>query len=121
MRNHIIKIIVILISIFITTSFVWGQEAANSYKMKGVIYGGEIDSKRGFYQKRIYLVDSEYKILAEIGRDAVSKIQFLTAYRQHLINHMLTSNIPLKKSNMNSFLGGKLNAISLTMEAYSTE
>jgi len=106
------------------TSCVWASESlstSDSVKMQNIIYGATIDSKAAFYQKRIYLVDSEFKILADIGRDAVKKIGFLKAYRQNLINNMITKNVKFNKSSMDSFLGIRIHNISASMEAYSTE
>ncbi len=106
------------------TSYVWAAEdlsRPNSIKMQNIIYGGTIDSKASFYQKRIYLVDSEFKILSDIGKDAVKKIAFLKAYRQKLIGNMVAKNVKLNTSSMDSFLGTKIHNISTSMEAYSTE
>ena len=105
------------------TSCVWAADlsTSNSVKMQNIIYGATIDSKAVFYQKRIYLVDSEFKILADIGRDAVKKIGFLKTHRQNLIHNMIAKNVKFNKSSMDSFLGTKIHNISASMEAYSTE
>lgn len=106
------------------TSCVWAAEdlsRSNSIRMQNIIYGATIDSKASFYQKRIYLVDSEFKILSDIGNDAVKKISFLKAYRQKLIGNMAAKNVKLNTTHMNSFLGTKIHNISASIEAYSTE
>ena len=105
------------------TSCVWAAEDLSipSVKMQNIIYGATIDSKVAFYQKRIYLVDSEFKILADIGRDAVKKIGFLKAHRQNLIHNMVAKNVKFNKSSMDSFLGTKIHNIKASMEAYSKE
>ncbi len=106
------------------TSYVWAAEdlsRSDSVKMQNIIYGATIDSKASFYQKRIYLVDSEFTILSDIGKDAVKKIAFLKAYRQKLIGNMVAKNVKLNTSSMDSFLGTKIHNISMSMEAYSTE
>jgi len=107
------------------TSCVWAAQGVSlsdpSTKMQNIVYGATIDGKVSFYQKRIYLVDSEFKILADIGKDAVKKISFLKAYRQKLINNMISKNVKLTHTGMNSFLGTKIQNINTSMEAYSTE
>ena len=109
--------------IMTATSCVWAAQglSKSDSKMQNIIYGATIDSKASFYQKRIYLVDSEFKILADIGKDAVNKIAFLKSYRQKLIDNMISKNVKFTSSGMNSFLGTKINNISPSMEAYSTE
>ena len=117
-------LLMVMAWIFIATSCVWafnGSPAQNSVKMQKIVYGATIDSKVAFYQKRIYLVDSEFKILADIGKDAVKKISFLKAYRQQLVDNMIAKNVKLNRSSLNSFLGTKIHDINTTMEAYSTE
>lgn len=108
----------------IITSSLWAAEnvpGSNSIQMQNIVYGATIDSKVSFYQKRIYLIDSEYKILADIGKDAVQKISFLKSYRQRLIDNMISKNVSFTSSNMNSFLGTKIHDIPESMAAYSTE
>lgn len=90
-------------------------------KMQETVYGATIDSKVAFYQKRLYLVDSEFKILAEIGQDAARRVAFLKNNRQALINTMTSQNIKLEESKLNSFIGRKMVTIGTTMEAYSSE
>ncbi len=96
-------------------------KAENPIIMQEVVLGGAVDSKVAFYQKRIYLVDSEFKILADIGKDAVAKIRFLTANRQNLINNMMSQDVQLTRTKLSAFLGNKMNSIGTTMEAYSSE
>ena len=122
MKINILFIVVIWI--FILVNFVWAFEvsvAQNPVKMKKVICGATIDSKVAFYQGRLYLDDSEFKILADIGYDAKRKISFLKAYRQHLIDEMVAKDIKLNRSSLHSFLGTKIHAINSTMETYSTD
>lgn len=105
-------------------SYAWaaqGDSRSNAIQMQSLIYGATIDSKAAFYQKRIYLVDSEFSILSDIGKDAVEKIAFLKAYRQKLIDNMVTKNVPLNTSSLNSFLGTRIHRIETSMQAYSTE
>lgn len=118
MKN--ILIITILALVISAGTCAWAQSAGTNL-MKENIYGGTIDSKAAFYQKRIYLADSEYTILRDIGRDAIEKVSFLKAYRRQLIEDMAASNINLKQSSLNVFLLSKINNISTSLEAYSEE
>ncbi len=114
----------IIIALFMAVPNVMAIEKVkveNPMTMQALVLGGAIDGKVAFYQKRLYLVDSEFKILSDIGKDAISKIRFLKANRQILIDNMITENIQLTKSKLNAFLGSKMNAIGTTMEAYSSE
>ncbi|WP_457552233.1 hypothetical protein [Desulfobacula sp.] len=117
-------VLTIMAWLAVSISSVWaaqGLSSPGSAKMQNVIYGATIDGKASFYQKRIYLVDSEFKILSDIGKDAVKKIAFLKAYRQKLIDNMVAKNVKLNTSSMDSFLGTRIHNISTSMEAYSTE
>ncbi len=122
MKTNIL--LMVMAWILIATSCVWGFDsstARNSVRMQKIIYGATIDSKVAFYQGRVYLDDSEFKILADISKDAVKKITFLKTYRQHLIDDMVAKDIKLNRSSLHSFLGTKISDINATMEAYSTE
>ena len=114
----------IFVGLLIAASGAWAAEETpgrNTVEMQELIFGGTIDTKVAFYQKRIYLADSEFKILADIGKDAIKKIGFLKTNRQKLINHMIAQNVRLKSSSLNAFLGSKMRTIGTTMEAYSSE
>ena len=88
--------------------------------MQTLIYGATIDSKIAFYQKRLYLVDSEFTILSDIGKDAVKRIAYLKSHRQSLINNMAAKDVDFTDTRMNAFLGKQMNRTNLTtMEAYS--
>ncbi len=107
--------ILIMVATFDTSL---AQSSANTQENA---YGNTIDNKVAFYQNRIHLVDSEYKILSDLGKDAVQKVSFLKSYRKQLIANMVAKNITTDPSKMNSFLGTKINDIGTTLEAYSTE
>ena len=114
----------IFAGLLIVASGAWAAEGTpgrNTVKMQEFIFGGTIDTKVAFYQKRIYLADSEFKILADIAKDAIKRIGFLKTNRKKLINHMIAQNVRLKSSSLNAFLGSKMRTIGTTMEAYSSE
>ena len=115
-------LLTLLTWIFVVTACAWAQVPAKTdIQIQELVYGATIDSKVAFYQKRIYLSDSPYQILADIGKDAVQKVAFLKSKRQALIKNMMTKNIKLKESSLNSFIVSEMNSISTTMEAYSKE
>ena len=121
-----IKAILLLamVGLFVAVPSIWAADSPalqNSVKMQEVIYGATIDSKIAFYQKRIYLVDCDCKILSDIGEDAVKKVSFLKGYRQQLIDHMVTKNVKLDRSSLHSFLGTKIHDIDANMVVYSAE
>ena len=119
-----IALFTVLIGLFIAAPAAWAVEVApaqNSIEMQELVFGGAIDSKVAFYQKRIYLADSEFKILADIGKDAIKTTRFLKSNRQEMIQHMMTQNVKLTNTGLNAFLGSKIRTIGTTMEAYSSE
>ena len=114
----------IFAGLLIVASGAWAAEETpgrNTVEMQEFIFGGTIDTKVAFYQKRIYLADSEFKILADIGKDAIKTVRFLKSNRQKIINHMMAENVKLTNSSLNAFLGSKMRSIGTTMEAYSSE
>ena len=116
------KIILLTILAWIFAAGAWAQTIdTKTSKMQENIYGGTIDAKVAFYQKRLYLSDSKYPILSQIGQDAIEKVSFLKAYRQQLVKNMTAKNIKLKKSSLNAFLLSKTNNIGTSVEAYSQE
>ncbi|MCF6249057.1 MAG: hypothetical protein L3J69_17115 [Desulfobacula sp.] len=120
------QITLIILAFFLAAaSTVWAANDKpndDTIKMQSTIYGATIDSKVAFYQKRLYLIDSEYKILANIGKDAVKRIAYLKSNRQQLISNMTAQNVDLTNTRMDSYLGKTMNSVNLTtMEAYSSD
>lgn len=106
----------------IVAATAWAQAPVQANKqMQSLAYGSAIDQKVAFYQKRIYLADSEYKILADIGKDAVNRIAYLKSNRQQIVSNMLAENVQLKDSSLNAFMVGSMSHIQTTMEAYSDQ
>lgn len=119
-----IVLLTILLGLFIAAPGAWAVEvtpAQNSVEMQTLVFGGAIDSKVAFYQKRIYLADSDFKILADIGKDAIKTTRFLKSNRQKMIHNMMTQNVKLTNTGLNAFLGSKMRTAGTTMEAYSSE
>ena len=116
------KVIGLSILALLISGVAWAQAPFQTDKqMQMLAYGSVIDQKAAFYQKRIYLADSEYKILADIGKDAIQRVSFLKANRQQLVRQMMADNVKLKKSSLDAFMVAHMGQVRTTMEAYSTE
>lgn len=84
------------------------SDTSSEIHKKTAIYGSAIDQKIAFYQSRLYLLDSEYKILSEIGRDASAKATYLTLNRGEIIKRMIAANTPLNCCKTRAFIGNCL-------------
>lgn len=60
-----------------------------------------------FYQARLYLMDSELKILSDIAKDAEKIITFLEDRKKQLVIEMELKNIDLKTSKIKGFVLNK--------------
>ena len=72
------------------------------------IYGSKIDQTISFYQARLYLIDSEWEILSDIGKDARKRIDYLYKNKQQLVREMKDKKIGFRIAKMNSYVNGKL-------------
>lgn len=81
-------------------------------------YSDEIDKMILSYQGRLHLVDSNFKILSNIGKEAQKKIAFLQSRKQSLIAEMKAGNIEPVPSKIKSFISRKLTKTSETGLAY---
>jgi len=77
--------LIITVSIFM--AIVFSSNAFSSNKFDD-IYGSKVDQMTSFYQARLHLVDSEYKILSDIGKDAQKMLGYLMKNKVQLINEM---------------------------------
>jgi exopolysaccharide biosynthesis protein len=84
------------------------SDTSSEMNKKTAIYGSEIDQKIAFYQSRLYLLDSEYTILSEIGRDASAKTTYLIQNRGKIIKDMIAANAPLNCCKIKAFIGNCL-------------
>lgn len=57
------------------------------------MYAAKVDQMTSFYLGRLYLLDSEYKILSDIGEDALNMVGFLQNNREQLIEGLKTKGI----------------------------
>ncbi len=68
------------------------------------IYGSKIDQSISFYQRRLYLLDSEYKILSDIGKDAIQMINYLQGEKDQLIEEMIDKEIEFKSGKISAYI-----------------
>lgn len=97
----------VLLTISLTIVFLFFSGAiANERPTK--IYENEVDKLISFYQGRLYLSDSEFTILSEIGNDAKRRIDFLQSKKQFLISEMQVKNIKLAPAKIKAFVCKKM-------------
>jgi len=77
----------LIITLTIVTGLIFSSNAFASNKYDD-IYGSKVDQMISFYQARMHLLDSDYKILSDIGEDAVMMINYLQDRREQLIEEM---------------------------------
>ncbi len=68
------------------------------------IYGSKIDQMISFYQSRLYLTDSEYKILSDIGKDAEKMIRYLQTDKDQLVREMKDMKVEFSSAQMNNYI-----------------
>ncbi len=67
----------------------------------------EIDKTIAFYQARLYLKDSEFRILSGIAKDAEKMITFIEDRKEDLISEMKLKNIGSGISKIKGFVLNK--------------
>lgn len=76
-----------IVTLSIAIACVFSSNAFSSDKFED-IYGGKVNQMISFYQARLYLADSEYTILSDIGKDAALMINYLEANKGRLVGEM---------------------------------
>ncbi len=71
------------------------------------IHEKKIDLLINFYRGRLYLKDSEFKILSDIADDAEKMVSFLEDKKELLIRELKRKNMGLKLSKINGFVLNK--------------
>ncbi len=71
------------------------------------IYRSKIDQMINFYQARLYLADSEYKILSDIAKDAAKRINYLEKKKEQLVQEMKAENVELSSVKINNYISNK--------------
>jgi hypothetical protein len=112
MKGHRRFLFFIVIAFFISIPGVYAKDWAKCP------YEAQINKLISFYQGRLYLLDSEYKILAEIAQDAESKVAFLQAQKAELISEMKLKGVIPKPKKITGYIAAHTHYIPNTAEAY---
>jgi len=100
MMNRNIFITICIGIIMAIPGVVW-SDAHTETEKKHCIYNAAIDQQIAFYQARLYLLDSEYRILSEIGRDAAARIAYLRKNKNRMVNDMVNLGVNMKTKRIN--------------------
>ncbi len=95
-----------IITLFIVIGLVSLSNASAADK-SDCIYGSKIDQMISFYQARLYLTDSEYKILSDIGKDAEKMINYLQIEKDQLVQEMKDRKVEFSSAKMNKYIVNK--------------
>lgn len=68
------------------------------------IYASNIDQMISFYQGRLYLLDSEYTILSDVGKDAIKMINCLQGQKERLVKEMKEKKIDFNSKKMRAYV-----------------
>jgi len=71
------------------------------------IYRSKVNQMINFYQARLYLIDSEYKILADIGKDAEKMINYLLEEKERLVQKMKNNDIELSSIKIKNYISNQ--------------
>jgi len=71
------------------------------------IYGSKINQMISFYQGRLYLTDSEYTILSDIGKDAKRMVNYLQERKKKLIKEMKESQVEVRSRKIRTYVVNK--------------
>ena len=99
-----ISLITISTVLFSTVLWLFTFSAAFAVEKHDCIYASKVDQMISFYQGRLYLVDSEYKILSEIGKDAMKMINCLQGQKERLVKEMKEKKIEFKSQKMRAYV-----------------
>ena len=97
--------------IFIITMFVimgiFSFSNAFATDKSDCIYKSKIDQTICFYQGRLYLIDSEYKILSDIGNDAQKMVNYLQERKEELVKEMKDKEVDFKSTIIRTYIVNK--------------
>lgn len=77
-------------------------------RCRRAIYTSVIDRRIAFYRGRIYLADSPFRILGDIGRDAAKRIHWLKRHRAGLVAEMAEKRIKPDESRISVYLNVRM-------------
>jgi hypothetical protein len=99
-----ISLIVISTVLFSTALWLITFSAAHAVEKHDCIYASKIDQTISFYQGRLYLVDSEHKILSDVGKDAIKMINCLEGQKESLVTEMKKRKIDFSSQKMRAYV-----------------
>ena len=106
MRFYVNIILLVCLGFFVASN-------AMANDKSDYIYGSKIDQMISFYEGRLYLMDSEYKILSDIAKSAEKKISYLKNNRAQLISEMKAKDVNLNSFRIRTFVLGKVRLANL--------
>ncbi len=80
------------------------------------IYSSNVDQMISFYQGRLYLTDSKYQILSDIGLDAQKRVNYLKANKDLLVQEMIEKGIGFQVSKIRAFVVNRARFASTGIE-----
>lgn len=98
--------LILIINLFVIMGLFSSSNAFATDK-SGCIYKSKIDQTISFYQGRLYLIDSEYKILSDIGKDAQKMVNYLQGRKKELVKEMKDKEVDFKSTKMRAYIVNK--------------
>ncbi len=99
------KCLIIFYWVIIAVVFIATAHADNNSK---ITYENQISKLISFYQSQLFLIDSEYTILSDIGKDAKAKIDYLKSNKENMILEMKAKKVILTPAKIKSFAAQKV-------------
>lgn len=83
---------------------------ASAAETSDSVYRTKIEQMIAFYQARLYLIDSEYKVLSDIGEDARRRINYLQGQTEQLVQDLKDNAVESNSINIKKYLVKKMKA-----------
>lgn len=106
MRFYVNIILLIVMGFFLTSNALANDKS-------DCIYESKINEMISFYQGRLYLTDSEYKILSDIGKAAEKKITYLQNNKSQLLSEMKAKDVHFNSFRIRTFVLSKVRLANL--------
>lgn len=97
MKLFIITLLGICLCFFCLSGVYAGEQPEQMYK-------SEINRQISFYESRLYLLDSEYTILSDIGKDAKKMLSYLYEKKNDLVNEMVKKELVNNPKKIRTFV-----------------
>lgn len=105
----------VTITLTLVIGFVFSSTAFAMDKSE-CIYSSKINQMISFYQGRLYLTDSEFKILSDVGQDAQKMVNYLKANKDLLVREMLEKGLGFQSDKMRAFVVNRARFASTGIE-----